>query len=83
MLEADRDGTRKVLEEAIYSSNPHIELIETVKALVSQGVLRQDILDIFEVIRIDLQKRDLEELEDMVLEVMDLLVGWCNPDYRI
>ena len=70
---------RQRLEKAARGTNSSEDLLREVKALLALGVDRNEILDVFEVIRTALQKDNMEEAEDIVLEVMDLLVGWCSP----
>jgi hypothetical protein len=44
---------------------------------------RQELLDALEGVRADLRSQGREADEDMVMEVMDCLVGWCSPHMRI
>jgi hypothetical protein len=67
----------------IESENSQDELIKLLKNLISEGFSNEAIIEILEDIRVYLQKKDLEELEDKVLEAMDYLTGWCSPHMKL
>lgn len=54
-------------------------LVQSVEALLSERTSREDIVDALDDIRQGLD----EQSEDIVLDVMDRLVGFCAPDERL
>jgi hypothetical protein len=65
------------------SSKDHCEALQAVSALVRslrrQGQTREAIL-----VRLDALRSSVSvEQEDVLLDVMDFLVGWCSPNLRI
>jgi hypothetical protein len=50
-----------------------------VQSLQAQGQDQAAILDLFEQARHYLREAGRESEEDVVMEVMDFLVGWCSP----
>ena len=54
-------------------------LVESVEALLSERTPRGEIVDALDDMRQGLD----EDSEDIVLDVMDRLVGFCSPDERL
>ncbi len=71
------------IEQALRSSKPVNELRNLVMRLVAAGQPRQAILELFERARQELRQADRETAEDAVIDVMDLLVGWCSPHMKL
>lgn len=71
---------KQILEDAIKSDQPLIEFREQIIKLRTSGVDKQIILGELETIR---GSANNENEEDLILEVMDLLVGYCSSDMRI
>jgi hypothetical protein len=69
-----------VLTKALQQTRPIEQLEEIVKNLLSQGYSTESILAAFESFR---QTNQDEEYEEIVLDVMDFLTGWCSPHKRI
>ncbi|RKZ50811.1 MAG: hypothetical protein DRR16_08350 [Candidatus Parabeggiatoa sp. nov. 3] len=69
-----------VLKEALQQSSPMEKLETIVKDLLSKGYSKESILAEFEYFR---EAMTDEDYEDIVLEVMDFLTGWCSPHKRI
>lgn len=67
------------IELQLKSGTNAIELGRLVKKLVDAGVPRPVILQELERLRMDASIQADESLEDVILEIMDLLVGWCAP----
>jgi hypothetical protein len=65
------------------SSKDHCEALQAVSAFVrslrKEGQTKEAILARLEALRSSVS----EEQEDVLLDVVDLLVGWCNPNMRI
>jgi hypothetical protein len=66
-------------EQALKASDPTVELREVVGCLLAQGHERQAVAEELQRFRSLLQRSGREEEEDIVLEVMDFLAGWCSP----
>jgi hypothetical protein len=67
------------LEAALKSSDPLARLRSLVQHFQDQGQDPQTILLFFEQARQSLRVAGRQREEDIVLEVMDFLVGWCSP----
>ena len=50
---------------------------------LAAGHDREGLIEDFEHVRSALREKELEEQEDVVMEVMDFLYGWCSPHLRI
>lgn len=74
--------TDQVFEEALASTEPLWELRGVVRGLLADGHDRDEILADFERLRLVLQATNREADEEIVLEVMDFVVGWCSPHMR-
>jgi hypothetical protein len=73
----------QLFEEALASAEPLWELRGVVRGLLADGHEREAILDDFERFRLVLQAAGRDSDEDVVLEVMDFVVGWCSPQLRL
>jgi hypothetical protein len=69
-----------VLKEALQKSSPMEALEQIVKDLLGKGYSKENIIAEFEAFR---KTSSDEDYEDVVLEVMDFLTGWCSPHKRI
>ena len=69
-----------VLTEALQQSSPIEKLEPIVKKLLDKGYSKESILAEFESFR---KTTTDEDYEDVVLDVMDFLTGWCSPHKRI
>jgi hypothetical protein len=75
-------------EVALHSGAPFEDLRQLALALASEGHTPPSVLQLFEQARTLLQVQQRERDEDVVLEVMDCIVGWCSahmalfPDYE-
>jgi hypothetical protein len=67
------------VEESLHSSNPFEQLRLLVVSLQGEGFDRGAILHFFEEARQNLRNAGREADEDIVMDVMDCLVGWCSP----
>ncbi|WP_216823588.1 hypothetical protein [Niastella vici] len=48
-----------------------------------EGMSAQDALQIFTDIRNKLQSEGNEKDEDRILDTMDIIVGYCNPRWKV
>ena len=67
------------IQDALSSSDPLIRLRSLVQSLQAQGRDQSAILDLFEQARQQLREAGRGAEEDVVMEAMDFLVGWCSP----
>jgi hypothetical protein len=70
---------REAMMKAVESPQAFGRLRDLVKQFVDEGVPPDQLLDDLSQIRALVS----EETEESVLDVMDLLVGWCAPEFRI
>lgn len=79
-----RPEDRKLFEASLASNNPTAQLSDAVRRLIREfGRSREDIMEELEEFRDILRDEDRDSDEDIVLEVMDFLVGWASPHVRI
>jgi hypothetical protein len=71
------------LRDCIHKNDPVLSLRQSVFALFSDGVSKETVLASFEMFRRELQDRGDDVLEDLVLDVMDCVAGWCSPDMKL
>jgi hypothetical protein len=74
-----RDETRDQMLEAVESEAGFEALRDVVTGLLDSGATKEELLEDLSQIR----KLVDEETEDLVLDVMDLLEGWCAPSARL
>ena len=65
--------------EALKSQDPVMALRQTVIGFRNQGVEKDALIQALEKFRQELNEQD----EDVVLDVLDFLVGWCSSQMRI
>jgi hypothetical protein len=70
-------------ENALRSNEPLATLNNLVLELSAEGHEKAAILKIFENYALCLRKNNRESDEELLMEVMDALVGWCHPDARL
>lgn len=75
--------TTDALEHALLSERPVLDLRTLVQTLVQQGSSPEAVLADLESLRSRLRAGGREADEDVVLEVMDFVVGFCSPHMRI
>ncbi len=69
-----------VLKEALQQSSPIEKLEQIVKDLLLKGYSKESLLAEFESFR---ETTTDENYEEVVLDVMDFLTGWCSSHKRI
>jgi hypothetical protein len=70
-------------ELALRSAEPAAQLRQLATDELGKGRTREDVLARFEKARQALRAADREDDEDIILDVMDALVGWCSPHRKI
>jgi hypothetical protein len=64
--------------------DPFGQLREVVRGLLVAGHEREALLNELQAYVVDELRPDgRDEDEDVILDVMDCLVGWCGPDMRL
>jgi hypothetical protein len=71
------------IEQAFQSSEPFQQLRSLVLKLLDEGHDRSSVVERFEEARQHFRKADRESEEDVVMDVLDCLVGWCSPQMRL
>ena len=72
------DATLRARTEAL------LELREIVaEQLREDPSSRDDLLQDLEEIRVAVREAERPDIEDIVLDVMDFVTGWCSPHMRI
>ena len=73
------------LESALRSPDPGRSLRSLVLELSQEGHTKADIYELLEKLVVQVRARaDYRESdEDVVLDVMDALTGWCHPDAQL
>ena len=69
-------------ERALRSPEPTNRLRSLALNLSAEGHSHDAILETFEKARQELRAADREADEDAVMDVMDILVGWCSPHMK-
>jgi hypothetical protein len=69
--------------QVLHTQQPRVRLRETVRSLLDQDRTREALLADLEHFRGVLREAGRDEDEDVVLEVMDFLVGWCSPHMKV
>jgi len=67
------------LQSSMLGANPALAFRAYVEARLLQFGDRTALIDQLERLRCDLTERE----EDVVLEVLDFLHGWCRPEFKL
>ena len=71
------------LEQSLGGPDPVGGLIRAVQALLAAGYDRRRLEAELTELMLDLRAAGREREEDVVLEVLDDLVGWCSPHVKL
>lgn len=74
---------RQLFEQSLRSPQPTAQLSEAIRRLLRDKRSRSEILEELEEFRSILREEKRDSDDDVVLEVMDFLVGWASPHARI
>ncbi|OQP58047.1 hypothetical protein A3860_39520 [Niastella vici] len=66
-----------------YLKNDIYSLRDILIKMKEEGMSAQDALQIFTDIRNKLQSEGNEKDEDRILDTMDIIVGYCNPRWKV
>lgn len=67
------------LEGAMKSASPIQALTSAIRGRLASGAVREDIIQTLEMLRGTASSSE----EDVILEVLDYLTGWCRPELRL
>ena len=56
---------------------------EKLKDYKEQGMDKETMYNILDSLRLEMRQKGDEKTEDAIMEYMDLVVGWCNPKWKI
>ena len=70
-------------DEALRSAEPLERLRDLVRTRLLQGADRDQLLGDLEDLRSALRAEHRDAEEDIVLDVMDFLVGWCSAHMKL
>jgi hypothetical protein len=73
----------EALKSSIKFRQDLMVLRDIARSLLDAGMTRESLLGNLEHLRIEFQNARDSEAEDITLEVMDCVVGWCSPHMRI
>jgi hypothetical protein len=68
---------------ALKAPQPLEAMRQLARDRLSQGSTRKEIREELEQLRVRLQAEDREADEDVVLDALDLVTGWCSPHMTI
>lgn len=75
---------RQAFEDSLRSTRPTVELSDVVRRLLKDSEdSRQSLLEELEEFRTVLRADHRDSDDDVVLEVMDFLVGWASPNAKL
>jgi hypothetical protein len=66
-------------EEALRSPDPVNSVRSVALRLLAEGQDQEDVIARFENARAQLREANRDAEEDIIMDVMDCLVGWCSP----
>jgi hypothetical protein len=70
-------------EDALSSPDPVMQLRQLVIDHMEQkGLTNEQMLEVLEHVRLEV-RTEMPFAEDVVLDVMDFLAGWCSPHVKI
>jgi hypothetical protein len=70
-------------EAALHSDQQSARLRQLALDLAAEGYSPPTVLELFDAFRAVLQSSHREAEEDLVLETMDAIVGWCSESAKI
>jgi hypothetical protein len=72
---------------ALYLGLRSVDPLPAIRAVlvaeVASGTTRDELGAVLEQLRLHLRADGRTDSEDLVLDAMDMLVGWCGPDAQI
>jgi len=73
----------ELLEAALRSDNPFEEIRNLLKTVIAQGYEREKLVQELIGFALRLRAENREQDDDLILEMVDFLTGWCSPHMKI
>jgi len=73
----------ELLEEALRSDNPFEEVRKLLKIMIAQGYEREKLVQELIDFALKLRAENREQDDDLILEMVDFLTGWCSPHMKM
>src|SRR3954453_5068286 len=73
----------ELIENALRSPQPFEHLRLAATAPLAEGRTPQSVYELFEAVRAQLREEKRQVEEDVVMDAMDCLCGWCSPHQEI
>lgn len=70
-------------ERALHADNPTLALRDVAAALLREGQTHEQVLRSFEELLMSFRASGRDTDEDVVLEVMDFITGYCSPHMKL
>ena len=70
-------------EAALHTEQPSASLRQLALDLAAEAYSPPAVLELFDAFRAVLQSSHREAEQDLVLETMDAIVGWCSPSTKL
>lgn len=70
-------------EEILAGLKTGSDLSELAVKYKDLGMDKESMYHVLEVLMLELRENKDEASEDLIMDLMDRVVGWCNPDSRI
>lgn len=74
---------RSQIEAILQGENSDKDLYEMVKQLIAECHPKEVLLKQFEELHLDLMPAGKEKEDDIILDIMDYLAGWCSPHMKL
>jgi len=71
------------LQIALQQPQPGLAALELARALRDEGMSQLDMYQLFDEFRASHASDADEIVFDAVLDTMDIISGWCSPNYRL
>jgi hypothetical protein len=76
-------ATTDQFQAALASDDRREGLRRAAEHELQEGTPREQVISQLEQLRAELRQRGREDDEDVVLEVLDFVTGWCSPLVRL
>ena len=76
------DFKAELMSELCDGENGKIKL-ETLRKYKSLGMNKEAMYTVLDSLREEMRKKGDEKTEDIIMEAMDLVVGYCNPKLKL
>lgn len=73
----------ELLEKALRSDNPFEEIRNLLKTMIAQGYEREKLVQELINFALRLRAENREKDDDLILEMVDFLTGWCSSHMKI